>query len=238
MKNRRRSQPLISLRNRQLLEHVARYRLSTLDVLQKLFFVDRTRNAVTQVTSRLCRAGLLQRHPLVHPRCYWTLGPQSWHTLGLRALPQPLGPQSLPLDYAVLAYATLAAVPHRRLTAPELRQEYSWLTGALRLAPYCVDESRLARVLELVRVDLGGKPDHVARKCSADVATRNKLPEFSRLLSDQRFRLVVITGTTGKAAAIREALGAHKWPQNLQMHLAVVADLLLLTARKDSTHGT
>jgi hypothetical protein len=225
-------------RDRRILEHVARYRLSTNDVLRKLFFSARRPNAVTKVTARLCRAGLLSKFVLYHPRLYFTVGPQATQRLGLpQRRSAPLGPQSLPTEYAVLAYATRSQKVHPRLSAAELRQQYAWLPVALREFPYCLDRDMDPPALELVRVDLGGKPDHVARKCHADLQHRRPLPEFERLLHDQRFHLVVVTGTAEKAAAIRTAIETHVWPDGLQIRLVVISDLLLLTARTND-NGT
>ena len=84
-------------------------------------------------------------------------------------------------------------------------------------------------MLELVRVDLGGPADHVARKCVADLNERYRLREFSRLVAQHHFRLVVITATREKAAAVRQALERHDLFPGLPVHLPVVPQLLSLT---------
>lgn len=218
-------------RDRQIIDHVVRHRITTNEVIQNLFFPDQQPNAVTKVTARLCRTKLLRKFPLYHPRTYFTLGPQAAQLLGLsshRTL--PLGPQSLPIEFGALAYAALGPQYQRRLTPRELQSLYPWLDTRLLEAPHCINESGNSPLLELVRVDLGGKPDHVARKCDADIQARQRFPEFAGLLQQRVFRLVVVTGTTEKAGAIRESLDVRMWPDGLQIHLAVVPDLLHLTA--------
>ena len=69
----------------------------------------------------------------------------------------------LPIEYATLAYATLGVNYHKRLTVPELKQPCPWLTDEFAESPHCLDESRDPPVVELIRVDLGGKSDHVAQ---------------------------------------------------------------------------
>jgi len=218
----------LSTRDRYILEDVARYRLTTNEVLHTRFFRGQQSNAVTKVTARLCRLDYLRQFPLYHPRTYFTLGAHGAALLGLpenRAV--PLGSQSLPTEYAVLAFATLGRTHHVRLTQNELAARYPDLKPGLLEQPHCLDET--GTTLELVRVDLGGRPDHVARKCAADIRARATVEPFVRLLRGQQFRLVVVTCTCEKAAAIRGALNSRVWPDGLLIHLAVVPELVHLT---------
>ena len=216
-------------RDAQIVEHVARCRLSTCAVLRRGVLAGVSRNAASKILNRLCRAGRLRKFPLIHPTPYYVLGEAGAKSLGLslqRAL--PLGPQSLPLEYAVLIYAGCGRPPRTRLTRREVRQLCAWLPPTLAAAPHCRD---VHGVLELVRVDLGGPAAHVARKCAADVNQRRSFREFTELAAAGRFRLVVITATKEKAAALRQSLDQHDWPTGLRIHFSVVPDLLSLTVR-------
>jgi len=219
----------LARRDQAILDHVGRYRLTTNEVLHHSLFDGCQPNAVTKVTSRLCRGDYLRKFPLCYPRSYFTLGSCATSLLGLpdnRML--PLGPQSLPTEYGVLAFAVRRKSSHVRLTRHELSERFPALPAGLTEQPYCLDEN--CNVLELVRVDLGGAADHVARKCEADVAARRDERPFSILLAEKRFRLVVVTATTEKAAAIQQSLSQRLWPDDLLLHIAVVSDLLTLTA--------
>jgi len=203
--------------------------LSTCAVLRRSVLAGLSRNAAGKLLNRLCRAGQLRKHPLLHPTPYYVLGEAGAKSLGLntqRAL--SLGPQSLPLEYAVLIYAACGQPPRTRLTRREVRQGYAWLPVPLAAAPHCRDADG---VLELVRVDLGGPAAHVARKCAADINHRRQFREFTELAAAGRFRLVVVTATKEKAAALRQSLDQHDWPSGLRIHCSVVPDLLSLTAR-------
>lgn len=218
-------------RDRLVLEHVARYRLTTLKVLSRAVLPGLSRNALNKIANRLCAANFLQKYTLLHPTRYFVLGEAGARALGVgihRAT--PLGPQSLPLEFAVLAYATLGNKPHKRLTSSDVRQRCPWLPAALADTPHCVDQ---ADVLELVRVDLGGPVDHVARKCVADITERCRLPEFAPFVAAGRFRFVVITATSEKATAVHKALDRHDWPRGLLIHFSVVSQLLSLTASQN-----
>jgi hypothetical protein len=48
----------------------------------------------------------------------------------------------------------------------------------------------------------------------------------------RRFRLVVVTATKEKAAAIRQALDQHEAPHGLQLHFSILPDLLSLAMRR------
>ncbi len=219
----------ITGRQRSIIEHVGRYRLTTLEVLGRVILPGTSRNALSKIVNRLCLAGLLVKYPLVHPTHYFVLGQAAAHLFGAgehRAV--PLGPQSLPIEYAVLVYATLSQQPRIRQTTAEILARWPWLLVGLTNSPHCFDERN--QVLELVRVDLGGPADYVARKCAADVTCRRQFAEFAPLVAQQRFRLVVVTATPEKAVAVQQALDRHDWPVGLLMHLSIVPRLLTLLA--------
>ncbi len=218
-------------RDRQIVDFVARHRIASNEVLHKLYFTGSKRNAETKVTARLCKANWLCQYPLYHPRHYFTLGPLAASRLGIRQQRTgPLGPQSLPIEYAALMYS-FGKSNHMRLTSTELQQRFPHLAGPLADFPYCIDSSGVVDVLDLLRIDLGGKPDYVARKCKSDVDARLGSPTFATSIKEGRFRHVVITGTAGKASLIQRALEQHIWPDGMSLHLAVVPELLQLTAR-------
>jgi hypothetical protein len=162
---------------------------------------------------------------------YFVPGKRAVQTFGLPAgRAQPLGPQSLPTEYAVLLYAT-KTTGLKRLHADEIRQQHDWYEALWTLAPHCLRILDAEPILELLRIDLGGPADHVARKCRADIDARIQCSDFEELLKRDLFRLVVISATTEKAAAIQLALQGHLWPAGLRFHLAVIPELLPLLPR-------
>lgn len=220
----------LTSRDRQVLEHVARYRMTTSTTLRQSLFPQLSANAVGKIVNRLYRAGLLAKYPLVHPSPYFVLGAKGANVLGLGShRTTPLGPQALPIDYAVLLYCVLGQQPRHRLLSHELFELCPWLPPPMTAVPHCLDPRQ--RVLELVRVDLGGPADHVARRAVQDIAARRRLPEFLALLAEGRFRLVVITATKNKSQALRSALQQHDWPAGMQVHFSVVPQLLRFIVR-------
>lgn len=215
-------------RDKRILELMNRYRLGTNATLQRMAFEGQSLNAVAKVTARLSRQNYLNRYPLFPPQQYFTLGPRSIQQLGLPVRrSQPLGPQALPMDFAVLLYA--ASGNRIRLTAEELRQEANWLPEQLLHLPHCKTENGL---LELVRVDLGGSVRNIVKKLSRDCSVRNEMPEFQTLLAKGNFQLVILTTTNSKARLIRQAIEAMTWTAGIRLHLAVVPNLAQLHFRK------
>lgn len=202
--------------------------MTTNEVLHRVYFAGQQPNAVTKVTSRLCAHKFLSKFPLIYPQGYFRLGERSAAMLGLHdSRTLPLGPQSLPTEYGVLSYATLRDEPLTRLTPKELQQRFPYFEPAWCEVAHVL-RSGGQDVIELLRVDLGGAADHVARKVSNDVRIRLQSDEFKQLVRARAFRCVVITSTTEKAAAIQASLEAHQWPDGLAIHLAAVPNLLPL----------
>lgn len=215
-----------------ILRHVSRYGLTVPAVVQRLFYPRQRLNVVYKALARLCDSDLLRCRPLLTHRVYYVLGPAAQGFIGgSKPNDRQLGAQSLPISLATLLYATAAehAQQRCRLTLPELRDKYPWLGTSLLASPYCLDSTTLdAPVLELIRVDLGGKADHVARKCRVDIDRRHRLAEFQSLIREQAFRLVVLTPTPEKSSAIQAALDRHHWPTGLAIRLVTVPQLFSL----------
>ena len=66
-------------RDQLILEHVARYRLTTLEAIRRVVLPGMSRNAIDQIANRLCDAGLLRKHILLYPAKYFVLGEVSVH---------------------------------------------------------------------------------------------------------------------------------------------------------------
>ncbi|MCG8649050.1 MAG: hypothetical protein MI861_04420, partial [Pirellulales bacterium] len=85
--------------------------------------------------------------------------------------------------------------------------------------------------LDLVRVDLGGSPQHVARKVTAAVHDRLDIPQIADLAARSRFQVVVLTTSDEKANAIAKALAHCGCTDAVRVHIAVIARLSFLLLR-------
>jgi hypothetical protein len=219
-------------RDRQIIEQVIRDRIATNEAIQRRFFTASHPTSVTRATARLCAAGWLADFPLVYPTKYFVPGKLATAAYGLSANRCcPLGPQALPTEYAVLEYTTANADHVQRLTLDELQAVSTWYRPQWMLAPHCRRQTDGKPALELVRVDLGGPADHIARKCRQDILTRQIEPEFDALVADGRFAMVIVTGSTSKSAAIHAALDQQVWPQGLTFRISVFPTLIPILPR-------
>jgi len=218
----------LTARGRVILEHVARHRITTPQVLRRVLFAQLSVNAVIKVASRLCRGGFLQRVSLLHRHCYYALTPSAARALGVsHKRTGPLGVQALPAEYAALHFACFTVPQRVRLTSAELKIAYPWMEAAWIRAAHCLDRSQPENeCLELLRVVQGSTPDHVARKCQGDIRRRQGNAAFLQLVKQERFRLVVIAATEESVSAIHQALDNHQWPDGLAIHLTVLPQLL------------
>ena len=219
----------LSDRDRLILEHVARHRLTWYPVLQQVFFAGQGTTAVHKVVSRLCRAGLLRTVKLLRRHHGFVLTPESARQFGttLRSSELP-GTQSLAIAFAVLHYVMSAHPSRVRLTRRELNASYPWMSHSWLGAPHSLDGQTC---LELIRVDLGGSHDHVARKCDDDIQRRHNCEPLTQLMRQGHFRLVVLTTAKTKADLIRSALDKRRWPDGLSIRLVAIPPLSLLLTK-------
>jgi hypothetical protein len=220
-------------RDYEIFQHLLRYRLSTREILHRLFFSDSDINAVTKVTSRLEAHGYLNNYELYAPRRYFVLGPNAARMFGLSLKKtREMGPQTKAHEYGVLAFCTLPNQLRERLMVREIHERYpQLLTKGIDSSHYYLDNDGEVTRLGYIRVDQGGPPDHVVRKCRADLEARLEHKPFAELIDGQRFLIAVVTATEPKARAIHEALKRHAWP--IRFRIEGVPDLVHLIARYD-----
>ncbi|MCB0324633.1 MAG: hypothetical protein KDD69_13720 [Bdellovibrionales bacterium] len=215
MSRKRSARPRLVDRDFDIFEHIMRYRMTTREVLQRLFFTDSELNAVTKVTSRLVEHGFLRRYELYPSRSYFTLGPASRHFLGIRQnATRDLGPIAKAREFAVLCYCCLSDKVRERLTVSELNTKLpGFALGGLDNSHYYLDRHGDTTRLTYMRVDLGGSIDHILRKCRKDVADRMRYDVFDDLISNDRFALAIVTARSEKVQKIRDALEQQlDWP--------------------------
>lgn len=222
----------LSARGRLIIDQVIRDQIATNESIHKRIGLNCHPSTITRITARLCESGWLVDFPLIYPCKYFLPGKQATAAFGLPvSRSHPLGPQSLPTEFALLEYTSTNSAQVQRLLPSELQSQYPWYRPVWKFASHCLRKSERKQVLELIRVDLGGPADHIARKCRDDISAPSAVAEFHDMLSRAEFCLVVITGSTSKAAAIQSALESHQWPEGIVFRLAVFVSLLPLLPR-------
>lgn len=195
-------------RDEDILEHVRRYRITTLDVLHRELFTGKGRDAVTSTLRRLRSANLLTTEELKPPRYrYYRLTKEAARSFGLSVgFGMPLGEQALPSRYAMLCYCCLGSERRQVLTADEFKEEFPDCDSAtLPKEPYYLDTEGVVPRLAFVSVDLGADAGRIIRKCRKFVGERMKQAGFRELIKDDAFLITILTARKRKQSTILAA---------------------------------
>lgn len=226
--NASQSAPRFSDRDSDILEHVVRYRMTTREVLHKLFFSDSEPNAVTKVTSRLVRNRFLTRFDLHSGKSYYSVGPNAARIYGYTQRKcKQLGPQALVENYAILQYCMQGNTPRERLHVSELQVHLGSLTGKnLELSKFYIDTEDGIPMLACMRVEHGSDVAHTVRKCRADLEQLARHSKIHQLIQHQRFLMAIIASTQAKVEGIKTSIARQTWP--IRIRVEAVPDLLPL----------
>lgn len=214
-------------RDFDILGHVARYRLTTLETVHRLFFEGSTVEAPKTVLRGLRAGGYLQSRPLYIRRAYYQLTTAAAGLLGEppRAA-SPLGPQALVRAYGVLAHCCHGDdKERRRLTRAEFEAAFSYLheNGVPFDAFYVERDSRL-RLVRVI-VDQGGDAKRLLRKCTEIRRRAATTPGFQDLLRAGEFELAVVTAAPEKMETLRVAYEARDELRSFPVRFDTVAEL-------------
>ncbi len=196
-----------------ILAHVFRHHMTMRHIVHRLFYRDRTLNAVTLRTTSLLERGYLSRHRMFDRRVYFTAGPRSVRRFRLsrhaaRAIPK----QRLPTELASLAYCCGGDIVRKRLTSEELLGEYAWFPQQLlHIHPFYFDFEDEYRRLAWIRVELSGTPSYIIQKHRNDLYKLQNIRRFRQLVEDDELLLVTITTSPERRDALIDELAYQAW---------------------------
>ena len=199
-------------RDRAILDHLARYRLTTIEALHRLFWEPTTTaNAVSQVLARLAAGGYVQRieESLSGSQNYYLLTAEAAREYGEdEDFARPPGTTSLIHHYLMLEFCCLGDARREHITAQEIRTGFPNLNGrgiARNAYFHTFDEPPRLGWLE---VDCGNHAETRAKKCRKQFAKRYEAQElrFRELADEGRFGIVLVTTSEGKKRALERAL--------------------------------
>jgi hypothetical protein len=195
---------MLTERDVAILEHVHQYRITTIDVLHRLFWEPgRSVNAVSQVIARL--GAFLHDAPLLGPQRYYLLTPAAARDFGeAEEFARPLGASSLAHHYAMLEYCCMGEEAREHLTPRELREGFPGLDGrGMARNRYFLTKDQPPR-LGWLEVDCGNNAETRARKCQRQFAKRYNAPslKFRELADRGQFGIVLVTTSEGKRRAL------------------------------------
>lgn len=225
-------------RDRKILEHVARYRLTTSAVLHGLFFrtLDQTK-AVLKRLSAPYTPGLseqeqrnhalrsfLQARPLRFKRqVYYQLTARGTRELGLPPeRSRPLGPQALVQAYAVLIHCCRHSRTRTLFTADELAAHpllRDVPSGLYYLEQLSDQASRLTQIVVDHRTDC----QRLLERCRAILRKAEEIPTLVGMMDQQAFGLALLTLQQQKRVELEAQLAQKPFP--VSVHVEVIPHL-------------
>lgn len=218
-------------RDRRILEDVIRYRVITNEWILRRYFKDAKPNAAVKISIRLTRDGWLNSHKLFKHKKYYTPGPRLVRCFGLPVgQMRPLGTQALASCYSAMRYCAVSGGDQDGSTihlasVEDVMTSLPWLPKSFhgRLLVLCDVDEEVS--WKLIRVDMGGRPDHVARKIVQDISSLNDASQFLAQLNERRFTQVVLCPSPGKKRLVEQSLSERSWIPGIRFQIGVIPEL-------------
>lgn len=201
-------------RDADIIHHVLRNFITTLDVVHGLFFADCCIDTPRKVLDRHCKRGYLTKYPLFgNKQHYFRLGP---HAISRWAYPRTrmakLGAQRLPYELGALAYTALDTEPRKRLLPQELKAKLPWFPDTLMQWAYFFDSERLGTL----RVEYRTRPGAVISKLGDQLYRYSATPEFCSLIENGQFFFAVVTATEEQELALKQEAQEQLFPAEIR----------------------
>ena len=189
----------LTTRDQDVLDHIHRYRISTLEVLHRLFWLPpASLNSVSQVLQRL--DGYLHSAPLYGSRKYYLLTPSLARDYGEEDdFAKPLkSSQSLARHIAILEHCCMGDEPRDRITSREFKEGYPTydISGVGRHSYFHTED--VPAKLRWLEVDARAKPRSRANACLEKFKKRLEHEPFRKLVKDGQFGVVLVTTSERK----------------------------------------
>lgn len=215
----------------KVLEHIHRFRITTPQVLGKLFYPTETLEDVRYRYRELRRAGCVGVGQLYGHQPYYFLTHQAALDYFNDREAGPLDEHRLIDAYAVLAFCCLSDPPRQRLTPREFSNDFPDL---LKPYPpshgYYVDTGDTKTRLGLVKVDRAFNYQRSGLHLARIIQDRIKHPGWKRVIEHDDFAVTFVTAWAEKAKRIAEVLASHPQPAPCRVH--VVEDLRHMVSRR------
>jgi len=212
-------------RDRRILKHVQRQRMTTVDAVQALFFADKTRDAAKSTLRRLYgtppKYRYLQPEPLDARRVYYRLTPAGARLIGAtKDAARPLGLQARVQRYALLWFFCIDDSQKR--SAFHLRkfpEQFPLKGERLPQQTFYIEEDDNGAVrLGYTLVDHRADSRRLIRKAGTTLQRFLRRGWFDDYLRAGAFALTVLTATDEKRHALERGL-RRRLPGVLRPHL-------------------
>ena len=199
-------------RDNRVVLHVFRNFMTTQEAVHRLFFNGLKPDASRQVLTRLTDDKLLTQYPLYSNKAYYRLGPRAIYRWGYpRSRGDVLGWLRLPYEVGCLHYTCLGGTPKKRLLQHRLLEKLPWFPHSLMQWAYLWENDRLG----MIRVEPRCRAERVLKKLGEQIYGYAQYPEFSQLIEDGRFFVVIVTATEPQALAVEQEQYDQQFPAKI-----------------------
>lgn len=215
-------------RDVKTLDHIRTFRMTTLEILQRLLFPDQQIEAVKSWRRRVKHAGLIGGGDFIHPRDYIRLTPLAVQKLYGEA-GEPLTPFTLARQYGILAFCCTLETLQRKLTSRDFCEKFPNLADGNHLPRdfYYVDKDSSQQRLGFIYIDHGRTARRIYVRYRDLVAKRFKLPDWRQeVINRDRFIMAVVTAKPEKKKRIEEVFREQR--PKVSYRIEVVPDLIHL----------
>lgn len=211
-------------RDRKILEHVARYRLTTPEVLDRLFFAGQV-EARKGVLKRLTKEHL-KAEQLFLQRKYYRLSKVSARLLGIHEeAAEPLGVQAKPTQYGILSFCcSRDGQEWPRYTRPEFLKDFPEFGE--RCIPrndyfldYYVDYDGKQARLGQIHVDLIGDYQRLITTCRGMIRAGLEVEGLREVIAEGLFAIGLVTSEEEKKEKILSHLSEKPLECPIRVHV-------------------
>ena len=220
-----------------LLQHIARYRLSTFEAMSRVLDADDggQRN-LRRLLEKAEDDEVIKSAVLHSGQRYWFLTSRGAERLGIDSSRSgSLSETAKIRAYAMLLFCCLSDAPRRRLLPSELNGNGVSLFQSGMPSTYCYDPSEKGRIT-LVRVDAGrnGRWDRIVQSVKEDREEHLGFPQFRPFIEARRFDIAILTVLSTKAERIISALKTDSGDEVIPVRVIALKQLLPLVPSQTS----
>jgi hypothetical protein len=212
-------------RDRAVLEHLRRYRLTTVKILQALF-CEGSVDAVKKLLQRLQE--YITSEPLYGRTVYYRLTAAGARLVGApEEVARPIRPQALTKAFGILSFCCNGSTVRERLTRVEFVEDFKDLATVLVQSEYYLDyyldaDGDSVRLGQIV-VDYGGDYQRLISKCRSIVREGLETPVFRDIVADDLFAISIVVAEVEKAKVMEEYLQTR--PMKAWITVEVIPEL-------------
>ncbi len=201
-------------RDTRILDHIRVFRMTTKEVLQRLFFAGHDIEAVKSWQRRLQRAGLIGTAHFIKPRKYiYLTGDAMQKVYGEPAKAGgPLTAFPLARQYGILAFCCLLESVHRKINARQFCDRFPTLAdNKLPKDFYYIDKDSDTHRLGLIYVDHGRNASRIYQRYLRIGGQRFKCSSWRQdVIERDRFIVAIVTAKPEKKKRIQEVFDGQR----------------------------